>query len=162
VTERKGRLASPRVLAVADWARRLVWRAFGPRTVGVRGLVVDGENRVLLVRHTYGPAQWHLPGGGVKRRESIVDALTRELREEVGVVVDEPITLHGVYSNMSEGKSDHISVFVVRTWRREDSESAEIDNHGFFFVDGLPDQVSRGTRHRIDEWVGTREISFDW
>src|SRR5688500_5172566 len=105
------------VLRVADTARRLVWRAFGPRTVGVRGLVVDGEGRVLLVRHSYGKAYWHLPGGGVKRRESLVEALHRELREEVGVVATAPPTMLGTYSSLEEGKSDHVTVFVVEAWR---------------------------------------------
>jgi ADP-ribose pyrophosphatase YjhB (NUDIX family) len=141
-----------RLLPLADRARRLVWKAFGPRTVGIRGLVIDDQGRVLLVRHTYGPRQWHLPGGGVKRRESLVDALHRELREEVGVIVDGPVRLHGVFSSLTEGKSDHISVFVVEHWRRADADSTEIDSARFFAPDALPERVSRGTARRIHEW----------
>ena len=152
----------PALLRVADTCRRIVWRGFGPRTVGVRGLVVDEHRRVLLVRHSYGPRLWHLPGGGVKRRESLVDALRRELREEVGIIVDGQLALHGVFSSLTEGKSDHISVFVVDRWRREHAESAEIDYFAFFELGGLPDDVSPGTRRRLEEWGGQRTITFAW
>lgn len=150
------------VLRVADRVRRLVWRAFGPRTVGVRGLVVDGDKRVLLVRHTYGPAQWHLPGGGVKRRESLVDGLDRELREEVGIVVTGAVRLLGSYSSLAEGKSDHISVFVVEQWRRVESDSGEIADCDFFVCDDVPESTSPATRRRLAEWQGGGPSSFDW
>ena len=45
-----------RLLVAADHVRRLYWRVVGPRTVGVRILVVDGDGRVLLVRQSYGTA----------------------------------------------------------------------------------------------------------
>ena len=52
----------------------------------VRGLVVDGEARVLLVRFEF-PAgtRWALPGGGLDSGESHHDALRRELAEELGL-----------------------------------------------------------------------------
>jgi ADP-ribose pyrophosphatase YjhB (NUDIX family) len=151
------------LLRVADTARRWVWRVAGPRTVGVRGLVVDGDGRVLLVRHTYGSAHWQLPGGGVRRRESIVAALHRELREETGVVVTGPVRLLGTYSSLTDGKSDHISVFVVDAFVQQPSDSAEIDTARFFAVDGLPDDTSPATRRRLDEWRSGDEVRrFDW
>jgi ADP-ribose pyrophosphatase YjhB (NUDIX family) len=139
-----------------------VWRALGPRTIGVRGLVVDEEGRVLLVRHTYGSDQWHLPGGGVKRRESLVAALHRELREETGVVVTGDVKLLGTYSSLAEGKSDHISVFVVEQFQRHASDSGEIAAAQFFPIDALPEGASRATARRVADWQGSGPRTFDW
>lgn len=152
------------LLRLADTARRLVWRVLGPRTVGIRGLVVDGDGRVLLVRHSYGRPAWHLPGGGVKRRESLRQALDRELREEVAVTVTGPVRLLGSYSNLLEGKSDHITVFVVEHFHRTttDTDDAEIAAAGFFPPDALPPETSPGTRRRIDEWAKGDLPGFDW
>ena len=53
----------------------------------VRALMIDVGERVLLVRFEF-PAgtRWALPGGGVEPGESDLDALNRELEEEVGLV----------------------------------------------------------------------------
>lgn len=152
------------LLRIADRLRRIVWRVFGPRTIGVRGLVVDDAGRVLLVRHTYGKPTWHLPGGGVKRRESLVAALHRELCEEVDVTVTGPIRLLGTYSNLTEGKSDHISVFVVEQWRRAipGDDDPEIAAAAFFPPDALPVETARGSGRRIREWAHAEVPSFDW
>jgi 8-oxo-dGTP pyrophosphatase MutT (NUDIX family) len=54
----------------------------------VRAVVADGADRVLLVRFRRpdGSAFWTTPGGGVEPGESDLDALRRELREEIGLV----------------------------------------------------------------------------
>jgi 8-oxo-dGTP pyrophosphatase MutT (NUDIX family) len=68
-------------------AYRLLWLvAFvrAPRGQGVKAVLVCGGD-LLLVRHTYGPRRWELPGGGVRRREEPLAALRRELDEELGL-----------------------------------------------------------------------------
>ncbi len=57
----------------------------------VRALLLDSHQRVLLVRFEFPAAtRWALPGGGLEPGESHLDALRRELEEEVGMV-DAPI-----------------------------------------------------------------------
>ncbi len=46
---------------------------------------VDSESRVLLVRQTAGLKFWTLPGGKVRPRESLQNALLREVFEETGL-----------------------------------------------------------------------------
>ena len=154
------------VLRVADTIRRIVWRIAGPRTIGVRAIVVDDERRVLLVRHTYGKPAWHLPGGGVKRRETLDRAVRRELDEEVGIEVTGPMRVLGAYTNLQEGKSDHIVVFVVEAWRRRGENGYDNDNEiaasGTFAVDEVPETTSPGTRRRLAEWEKGHVTAYEW
>jgi 8-oxo-dGTP diphosphatase len=54
--------------------------------------ILRREDRVLLCRHEKGGKEyWLLPGGGVNSGESLVDALHRELREEVGIEEELPV-----------------------------------------------------------------------
>ncbi len=60
-----------------------------PRLLVVAGLVVNGQ-RVLLTQRRADQSlalQWELPGGKVEPGESPVEALARELREEIGARV---------------------------------------------------------------------------
>ncbi len=150
------------LLLVADKLRRAYWFVVRPLSVGGLGLVVDEQGRILLVEQTY-RSGWYLPGGGVRRREPLDDALRRELREEVGVEPTEPPRLHGVYWNFAESKSDYVAVFVVERWRRRPASSLEIARDAFFPPGELPEDTSPAARRRIAEYTsGARDVVAAW
>lgn len=69
------------------WFQELAGRSSGlPLRAAVRALVLDGDDRVLLVRFDWpDKSVWALPGGGVDPGESLEQAVVRELAEESGL-----------------------------------------------------------------------------
>ena len=55
-------------------------------------MIFDDQQRVLITQrplHATLGGLWEFPGGKLEGNESAIDALTREVREEVGLVVEE-------------------------------------------------------------------------
>ena len=73
----------------------------GQHSVSVAGVIVDDQQRALLVRRRDN-LHWEPPGGVLERDESIHAGVCREVKEETGLSVA-PIRLSGVYKNMKRG-----------------------------------------------------------
>jgi len=68
-------------------APRKITRLRPTKEVSVMAWIEDPINGILLVRQATGLKLWTLPGGKVKRGESLVKALKREVQEETGLRV---------------------------------------------------------------------------
>ena len=139
------------------------WRFARGLTMGVRGVVIDREGRVFLIRHSY-VAGWHLPGGGVETGETVHEALARELLEEGGISVLGSPALHGIFFNARVSRRDHVAVFVVRDFTEGGGplHPREIIEHGFFAPDALPEGTTRGTRARLAEVLDGAPVPDRW
>jgi 8-oxo-dGTP pyrophosphatase MutT (NUDIX family) len=141
----------------------LYWRFARGMTLGVRAVVLDGDDRVFLVKHSY-VSGWHLPGGGVEVGETFLDALRRELLEEGRIELrDEPV-LHGIFFNGHVSRRDHVAIYLVRHFSQDrlPKPNREIIACGFFAATALPDDTTRGTRQRISEVLEAKPKIATW
>src|SRR3981189_1690023 len=88
----------------------LYWRFARGMALGVRAVVLDRDNKVFLVKHSY-VSGWHLPGGGVEVGETFLEALRRELMEEGRIELTDEPDLHGLFFNGHVSRRDHVAVY---------------------------------------------------
>ena len=110
--------------------------------MGVRCIILNDQQQVLLVKHTY-ISGWHLPGGGLNPGESVEDGVFREVQEETGLILENKPMLKGVFHNRETTNRDHIVLFFSKTSQTADSlnKSMEIKTVDFFSLKALPEDV---------------------
>jgi 8-oxo-dGTP pyrophosphatase MutT (NUDIX family) len=139
------------------------WRFARGATLGAFAMVIDGEGRIFLIKHSY-VSGWHLPGGGVETGETLLTALARELMEEGNIRLTGEPAMHGVFHNARVSRRDHVALYVVRDFTQDAAPvpDHEIVAHGFFAPDELPEDTGRATRARIAEVLDGVKVSELW
>jgi 8-oxo-dGTP diphosphatase len=56
--------------------------------IGAYGILINEQEQILMVRDKSMQFHWNLPGGGVRRGETMQEALRREFVEETGLEVE--------------------------------------------------------------------------
>jgi 8-oxo-dGTP diphosphatase len=121
-----------------------------PKLIGAAAVILDSEERVLLVKHSYGKNNWELPGGKAEDNESAEETAQREVREEVGLEVGVGL-LTGVYYDPDYDM--HHFVFIANNYYNQAPQpsSPEILECRFFSRDDLPKPISDFTCKRIED-----------
>ena len=126
----------------------------GPFTIGVGGVVLNQE-RVLLVKLTYGHKGWILPGGYVKSTETIGKAVKREVHEETGLEV-EPTEVVAARSKADQGRCDIYVALLVKVLGGElKPDHKEISDLKYF---SLNEMESRSDVPKLNTWIARRAL----
>jgi ADP-ribose pyrophosphatase YjhB (NUDIX family) len=113
---------------------------FNPKPVA-GAIPVDEEDRVILLRRGFDPAQgrWTFPGGFVDLGESVEDAAHRETNEELGIPI-ELGPLVGVYSRAEDRVV--LIVFLARALGRPQTSPEATEVRSFAEADVPWDELA--------------------
>lgn len=141
-----------RALMPLAYAMRQIWWRWRKRPIaGVSVIVTNLAGDVLLLKHSYGPEVWCLPGGGLGRGEDPVAGARREVREELGLdlVRIEPV---GTLDEVLSGAPHTAHVFAAICDQRPRPDGREVVEARFFPSHSLPEPLGQVTRARIALW----------
>jgi 8-oxo-dGTP pyrophosphatase MutT (NUDIX family) len=134
---------------------RVYWFLGRPRANGVKCVLTRADD-VLLVRHTYGRAEWELPGGRIQSRETPAAAATREMREELGISIGDWTSV-GRLTGRADYRRDTLYCFRVALDDPELTlDRGEIDDAAWFPRDALPDDLGGYVRRILPLLDGQR------
>jgi len=120
---------------------------------GVSVIVTNLAGDVLLLKHSYGPAVWSLPGGGLGRGEDPLAAARREVREELRVELAR-IDFVGTLEEVLSGSPHTAHIFSGVCDRQPRPDLREVTEARFFPSHSLPEPLGETTRARIAVWRG--------
>ncbi len=131
--------------------RRWSVRAFEPRfNVTTGAVVVDERGRVLLLEHRFRKGSgWGIPGGFMEKGEQPIDALRRELREEIGMEIEQAEL---AFVRALEKPRQVEIIFHCRALQKErvaEPRSVEVRKLEWFKLEDLPHNLSGDQRQII-------------
>jgi len=117
-------------------------KSYPSQPIPAVGAFIIRDGRILLIRRAYEPCagKWSVPGGTIKLGETAIDALRREVFEELGVR-PKSIRLLDIYDYISMDEDGRIKYhyviidFLVNLESFEITPSSEILEYGFFTRD---------------------------
>jgi 8-oxo-dGTP pyrophosphatase MutT (NUDIX family) len=139
-------------LRVAHELRKYWWRYARPNVIGCRVLAFDDQDRLLLIRHSYGRRGWLPPGGGMRRGEDPLAGAIREFGEEVGCPLHAPFLVDVVEESL-QGARSIVHIVAGGVGGKPVADGREIIATAFFTADDLPGDMPMVLQGRMSEWI---------
>lgn len=140
-------------LRIRRWSMRVMHARF---TVTAGALVFNDAGQVLLLKHRFRSGSgWGLPGGFLEKGEQPLDALKRELREEIGMEIEDAEVL----AARSFSKPRQVEVlFRCRVSGDAKPQTMEVERAEWFSLESLPDGLPRDQQLLIERAAKTDGI----
>jgi len=116
-------------------------------TVTTAAFIFDDDGRILLLEHVFRPdSGWGVPGGFLSKAEQPEAGLRRELREEIGIEIEDVEILFA--RTLPRPRQIEI-YFRARAIGEPEPCSFEIITAKWFALDGLPSELSKDQQRLI-------------
>jgi len=128
---------------------RQAWRQFRNTPIaGVSVIILNSSGDILLLRHSYGPKVWALPGGGIKPDEDPAAAAARELDEELDLSPG-PLKRIATLEETLFDSPHTAHLFCATSDAPPTPDRREVVEARFFSLSALPDALGSVTQRRI-------------
>jgi len=122
-------------------------------TVTAGAVIFNNQREVLLLKHPFRAGSgWGLPGGFLEQGEQPIEALRRELREEVGLEVEDV----EVFAVRSFAKPKQVEVlFRGHANASVKPLTIEVERAEWFALDSLPEGLPSDQRTYVERAAKT-------
>lgn len=141
----------------------------GKDYIGVGGgvLILNDEGEALLMKRGKNVRNesgwWSKPGGGVKFGETAIEAMKREMKEELDIEIEItgylPHTDHIIESENQHWTSFNFIAHITKG-EPKNMEPEKCDAIEWFVLDKLPKKITQTTSEPIENYINKKYITL--